>query len=75
MPSGGNCGAWIGSIDGGAVGQTLGGQMGGISSALLHRGTFSPFVHRHTQSALASEKARRVTRRTRRFDAWRTAVM
>jgi len=54
VPTGGTRGAWIGSTDGGASGQTFGGQIGRMSIELVHIGTFSPFVQRQTQSAQAS---------------------
>jgi hypothetical protein len=42
-------------MDGGAIGQMVGGHIGGMSNALLHNGTFCPFMHLHSHSALASE--------------------
>jgi hypothetical protein len=48
----------MGAIDGGSIGQTLGGHIGGISTALLHNGRFSPLVHLHTQPALAPEETK-----------------
>lgn len=39
-------------MDGGTIGQTVGGQIGGASSALVQIGVISPSTHRHTQVAL-----------------------
>lgn len=52
---GGTVGGWIGVTDGGTMGQMVGAQIGGMSIALEHIGCTEPFMHRHTQFALAGE--------------------
>jgi hypothetical protein len=44
-PSGGMVGGLIGAIEGPAIGQMRGGQIGGISIALLHSGCIWPSTH------------------------------
>jgi outer membrane lipoprotein SlyB len=44
VPIGGIVGGFIGAMLGGSIGHTRGGQIGGISSALEHKGTFFPFI-------------------------------
>lgn len=75
VPSGGNCGGRIGAIEGGAIGQTLGGHMGGISRVLVHKGTFCPFVHLHTHSAFAPEMGKRLAIRTPTLSTCRAMLM
>jgi hypothetical protein len=53
----------MGAIEGGAIGQILGGHMGGTSKALVHKGTFCPFVHLHSHSAFTSEVKKRLATR------------
>jgi hypothetical protein len=53
VPSGGIVGGLIGAIDGPAIGQMRGGQIGGISSELLHSGCISPSTHSQVQAASA----------------------
>jgi hypothetical protein len=58
VPIGGIIGLGIGWIDGGTMPQIVGGQIGGISNVLLHRGCICPLTHRHTHAAdaLPSER-------------------
>jgi hypothetical protein len=51
VPSGGKETGSNGCKDGGSIGQTLGGHIGGKSSEPLHKGWFSPFMQVHTQEA------------------------
>ncbi len=53
VPIGGTLGGLTGAIDGPAIGQMRGGQIGRISSALLHSGCISPSTHWQVQSASA----------------------
>ena len=53
VPSGGMVGGLIGAIDGPAIGQMRGGQIGGMSIELLHSGCISPSTHWHVQEASA----------------------
>jgi len=46
-------GASMGAMDGGGAPQTAGGQMGGMSMGLLHKGCIDPFTHRHEHAAAA----------------------
>jgi len=43
----------MGAIEGEAIGQTVGGQIGARSSALLHRGCIWPFTHWQMHPACA----------------------
>jgi hypothetical protein len=54
VPIGGTIGVGTGRTDGGTMPQTVGGQMGGTSIALLHSGTICPLTHRQTQEASAA---------------------
>ena len=53
VPIGGILSGLIGAIDGAAIGQIRGGQIGGISIELLHSGCISPSTHWHLQDASA----------------------
>jgi hypothetical protein len=53
VPIGGIVGGLTGAIDGPAIGQMRGGQIGGISIELLHSGCISPSTHSHVQDASA----------------------
>ena len=57
-------------MDGGAIGQMVGGHIGGMSNVLLHNGTFCPFVHLHSHSALASETIKRPEVKIPRINIW-----
>jgi len=65
----------MGSIASGGMGQTVGAQIGGMSNVLLHSGTFCPFVHRQTQSALASENERNAPKKSKGLMALRMTLM
>ena len=54
-------GGLIGAIDGPAIGQMRGGQIGGISNELLHSGCISPSTHSHVQEASARAHISRAT--------------
>lgn len=43
----------MGAIDGVAIGQMVGGQIGAMSNEPLHSGCMLPLTHRQRQSALA----------------------
>jgi hypothetical protein len=45
VPSGGMVGGLIGAMEGPAIGQMRDGQIGGMSSELLHSGCISPSTH------------------------------
>jgi hypothetical protein len=55
VPIGGIVGVGIGWIDGGTMGQMVGGQIGRISIALLHTGCITPFMQTHAHVASASD--------------------
>jgi len=50
VPRGGRVGGCSGAIDGGAIGQILGGHIGGKSIDDSHMGFISPLTHLHTQA-------------------------
>jgi hypothetical protein len=60
VPTGGRTGAWSGAIEGGAIAQTSGAQIGGKSMELSHNGSTSPSTQRHTQEASAFTNRRRL---------------
>ena len=53
VPIGGIVGGLIGAIEGVAIGQMRGGQIGGISSELVHSGCISPSTHWQVHDASA----------------------
>jgi hypothetical protein len=53
VPIGGTLGGLIGAIEGVAIGQVRGGQIGGMSSELPHSGCISPSTHWQVQDASA----------------------
>jgi hypothetical protein len=53
VPIGGTVGGLIGAIEGVAIGQTRGGQIGAMSSELPHSGCISPSTHWQVQDASA----------------------
>lgn len=61
VPTGGTVGGLIGAIDGPAIGQMRGGQIGGVSSELVHSGCISPSTHSHVQEASAGALISRAT--------------
>jgi hypothetical protein len=71
VPSGGMVGGLIGAIDGPAIAQMRGGQIGGMSIELLHSGCMSPSTHWHVQEAsaraLSSKAAPPLRHRNTRF--------
>ncbi len=64
VPIGGITIGFSGCIDGGVRGHTVGGQIGGMSRELEHKGVISPFTHLHTQ--FPYEKVETVKRRNKR---------
>ena len=50
-------GRWIGSIEGGVIGQTLGGQIGSMSNVLLQTACTSPLIQTQRQAAIATLEA------------------
>src|SRR5438067_1435057 len=50
-PTGGTIGVGIGATDGGMIWQMVGGQIGGVSIALLQIGCICPFTQRQTHAA------------------------
>ena len=52
VPIGGSLKDGSGFIDGGVIGQILGGQIGFISSVLLHIALTLPFIHTHLHPAI-----------------------
>jgi hypothetical protein len=73
VPRGGIVGGLIGAMEGPAIGQMRGGQIGGISIELLHSGCMSPSTHWHVQDASArapiSTTLQRLAPSNRRFIA------